>query len=615
MHAIASRTGSGERGSALVIAILVVVILTLLGVSFLLMAETENRIAENERLSAQALYFAEAGARVGKRWFDHPRSTTFNLAWPGLAAIDRTLRQIDEDGDPTTTPHPQNGTTWPEYKQGVDLNADGLDDVFDRPYRGSLQDTLLGTAAGPDMRIDEGSSAANTFLTGLSSTLMSNYPTAAGVGVQAKITRIDVYGPPYVNVAGSWVRYGMGTIAVTARIYKTIGATTTTLAERMVKAVLNETPYPGPSGPLQSCKELQFNGNFNAHWGTVTAVGNADLPANMNKVPQSIPRAPELPPGMRVDHVWGWNDDTKFAAYKTAAQGGSVEDPWYRFLTELALTNLTPASTVNQPLPATTPTPAIQDHSNLYQHMGAVSCPQFDYATWKEIATSGGSDLHYYTWDNGTSFKESGVGTAQTFRDITDNQSGFFFFDTKDANPPHDPGTGLYDNLTPKIAIQGGTYGVRGFVYLYAEDFQTKGATGRATTFQAPGEPFQDKNEDARYNSATEGWINLRYPTTLGSSFVVDAGDTLGGSVMRNARGPAFNDLSSVWGILYNNGYFDATGNAVYYGSVVSYEGVGTTSPAAGTPDLYWDQTIIDAWPPDDWDLPRVIVTRWETDL
>ena len=43
-----------ERGSAMVIAMLVSVILTLLGVSYLLMAETENRISENERLSDQA---------------------------------------------------------------------------------------------------------------------------------------------------------------------------------------------------------------------------------------------------------------------------------------------------------------------------------------------------------------------------------------------------------------------------------------------------------------------------------------------------------------------------------------------------------------------------------
>ena len=86
-----------ERGSAMVIAVLVIVILTLLGVSFLLMAETENRISENERLGQQALYFGESGVRMIKRWFDYPASGN-NLINPPLNVIDRSLRYIDDDG-------------------------------------------------------------------------------------------------------------------------------------------------------------------------------------------------------------------------------------------------------------------------------------------------------------------------------------------------------------------------------------------------------------------------------------------------------------------------------------------------------------------------------------
>ena len=67
--------------------------------------------------------------------------------------------------------------------------------------------------------------------------------------------------------------------------------------------------------------------------------------------------------------------------------------------------------------------------------------------------------------------------------------------------------------------------------------------------------------------------------------------------------------------MFYTNGYWDSTGNANYYGSVISKQGIGESSPTAGTPDLYWDEDIIKNWPPDDWDLPRVIITRWETDL
>ena len=61
---------SCERGVALITAMLIMVIMTLLGIPFLLMGETENRIAENEKLSLQALYVAEAGALIAQRWFE-----------------------------------------------------------------------------------------------------------------------------------------------------------------------------------------------------------------------------------------------------------------------------------------------------------------------------------------------------------------------------------------------------------------------------------------------------------------------------------------------------------------------------------------------------------------
>ena len=84
---------------------------------------------------------------------------------------------------------------------------------------------------------------------------------------------------------------------------------------------------------------------------------------------------------------------------------------------------------------------------------------------------------------------------------------------------------------------------------------------------------------------------------------------------MWNSRGPDMAGTASVWGIFYTNGYWDATGNATYYGSVISYQGISESSPTGGTPDIYWDQSIRDNWPPPGWDLPRVIITRWETDL
>jgi hypothetical protein len=163
---------SGERGSALVIALLVAFILSLLGASFLMMAGTESQIARNEHLAAQALYAAEAGATAVKAWFDRPGTA---LVFPTPAEVDRTRRQILDETDPHGPPV---GTT-PIYKQAVDRDGDGADDLFERPYRGDLLHALMGTADGPDMLIDDGASPqALAFLERLSSELFGDFPAA-----------------------------------------------------------------------------------------------------------------------------------------------------------------------------------------------------------------------------------------------------------------------------------------------------------------------------------------------------------------------------------------------------------------------------------------------------
>ena len=80
-----------ERGSALVIALLVTFILSLLGVSFLLMGQTESRIAVNEKNALQAFYLAESGAAVVQSWFDRPGSA---LEFPAPEAVRRSLREV-----------------------------------------------------------------------------------------------------------------------------------------------------------------------------------------------------------------------------------------------------------------------------------------------------------------------------------------------------------------------------------------------------------------------------------------------------------------------------------------------------------------------------------------
>lgn len=61
--------GGRERGSILVVALLLLTVLSLVGGTFLILANTEGKIASNQEKWAQALYVAESGAHAAYREF------------------------------------------------------------------------------------------------------------------------------------------------------------------------------------------------------------------------------------------------------------------------------------------------------------------------------------------------------------------------------------------------------------------------------------------------------------------------------------------------------------------------------------------------------------------
>ncbi|HEX6851644.1 MAG TPA: pilus assembly PilX N-terminal domain-containing protein [Candidatus Polarisedimenticolaceae bacterium] len=613
------RARERERGSALVIAVLVTVILTLLGVAFLLMGETENKIAENEKLSAQALYFAEAGTRQVKRWFDRPRGTTgynWNLHNPPPGVLRRDLRILDPDGPGPTAAAATDGNAGgalPNYKQGVDVNLDGFDDVFDRPYRPTPLDMFMGTADGPDIRIDRAfNNASKAFLDTLSERLLANFPVAAA-NIAARISRIDVYSAPYLQIGPNWTRYGVATVAVTAQIVKTENAVERVLAQRTIRAVINETPYPGPFGPLHSCDMLNWNGSFRVHWGAATAKGPgvSDIPSNINsKFDRSLSRL--KPPNGKAEAFYN-GDSATFTAMATALEtaGTTIPDPWFRFLAGGNVDDWPSADDQYEP-PDAPPAAGADyiDYSNIIRNVPNVGCPDFDYETWKTIAQSGGSDVYYYTWVSGDQFRLNSSGPPTAFATITGGKTGLYFFDTKNSARPADD----YSNLTPEVQVQGGWQGFRGFMYLNSETFTINGAQAVAATYTFPGEPYFDTNTNGKWDTG-EPYVNLNYNSLAarGDDLEADPADTYGSGAGRvyNRKGASVPGTADIWGIVYNTGEFDAQGNPVILGSMITKKG---QSKSAGTADLYWDPKLIDEWPPSDWDLPRVVITRYETD-
>ena len=603
--------GSTEPGSALVIALLVMVVLTLLGISFLLMAETENRIAQNERRSAQAFYAAQSTLRVVKRWFDSPAG---GVALPALADVDRTQRRILDETDPydpndVTAADGVIGSA-PYYKQGVDRDSNALDDVFDRPYRGGQVHPFLGTEDGPDIVIDEANPASAAFLRTLEQTILPGYP---GDNLAVRIARIDLFAPPYVRSGSGWSRYGVATVRVVARLFNV--ATRRVAAEREIRAVVSEVPYRGAHGPLHSCAGLTWTGApMTVHWGAVTARQDLRLTATLGQVPTGLPR--QLPVVPRDDPLLATVD---WFAWAGEVAGQRVEDPWLRFH---AGGSITAPVVPDDPQPYVSPwdgwnvaDPApgrcCDAASHLFQDQSLVGCPTYDYDDWKVVASSGERGVHYFSWD-GTRFVEDWTGHAGTLQALTDGREGIFFFDTRDALAPHDDDAdAVFDNLTPAVTING-NWNFRGVLYINADSFGFNVASGINRQVRAPGEPFLDVDSNGAFDVG-EGFVNLDYPLTAPTAFDPPVIRAFG---VREARGPAITMPVSLQGLLINQGTFEATGTGTVYGTVVAISGV-TQALADGsqpTPRLIFDASIVDGFPPTGWNLPRVTVTGWVTE-
>jgi type IV pilus assembly PilX-like protein len=616
MTAHATRDDRRQEGSALIIAALVTVILSLLGLSYTMMAQTENTIAENERNSTEALYAAEAGARLVVGWFNDPTSTGYLV--PATGSVDRTKRVFDHDLNPATARvlAVASNSTKPLYKDGS-FTTSG---IFDRPFRSALADTFMGVETGTDPDpsfADKGPDVIvnQSHLDTINNALFPNFPTP---NLRARITRIEVYGPPMLTIGGNLTRMGVATVKVTAGIFIFPGtAAERQVATRIAKAVVNEIPVPGPVGPLQSCVSLAYTGSFDIHWGTGSTLTNAFIPNSLNvKVNSGLPYALNDP----FTYISG---GTTLASWATAHTGQSVEDPWYKFIAGGTIDQAT--NTNVQPWTWSAATPIDQDHSNMFQNT-VINCPTFDYSLWKSIAQSGLKNNYYYKWVSGTNFSLDGTGPSTSFETLTNGKAGILFFDTTDGLAPDVAGS----NLTPAVTINGAGWNTAGFMYANTADFRTTGTgTGVNRTVVPPGEPGDGS-----------GFVNFDYPSSLGGGYTIRDGTvnfetfqdpvtgdwyctdasqcdattrTPAASPVKDSTGLAFTAGISVYGVFYLGGTFTAQGNANYFGSVVAQRGV---IDGAGDPAFYFDERLVKgSWPPKGMNIPRVVVSSWQTDL
>lgn len=550
-----------ERGSALLITMMVSVILTLLGLAFLTLSGQENQIAVNEREAKQVLYMAQAGAKIAAEWFQSP-----------LPNDPVTLK--NNDGFVPKRGEMVFASIYNvKYKGGESGTDDTGNILFDRPFRGVPKDTFRGTEDNPDLRISTGSNylaRLNAVLDNGRNVDNSNAPWKWGT---IRLTDIRVFSPPMID--GN--RYGLATIRATATKFNTQGKE---LSTRTVYVTLNEVKFPRPTGPIDAKGSIDVKGASFVHWGDVRSYDTLDPSGQGNNwVPTGFPwDGPEHP--ARFD---AYSDPTSandvanhrwraLQGYEGAAGNARGKDLWLRVRSAAELdpyqstgagnpggmpcNDLSPATWTDRiTVPKSvwtyrctdpddqrqifgwtsvyttwydlsTRNVTMKKGSNMFRWDSTFELTEMKYDVWKRIAKGRGKNIHYMVWDTATSaWKQDGVGTAKSMGawcnlyttvggvgKIDGKKAGVWFFDTiTRTNPQPCVQASTKDNCGGKLEDTNMLGGAVPGGFVYSNVMEQKPGGGETVNVQMPGESkdfaWKDVNAHMKYNNQDYFWV------------------------------------------------------------------------------------------------------------
>jgi hypothetical protein len=422
--------GPGNTGNALLIAVFVMFVMTILGLGLLALTDIESRISDNYRNQIRALYLAQSGVERGVYYFNNPSAFTdtsgvYNGYTVGSVA----------DAQMFFEPRMMVGRALSFYNtfglsQFDDTNNDGSSDGHD--------ETTPVLFYHRDY-----SSAHRDFLDSIISDVTGS----------TYIRELMVYAAP----AGL---NALATIRATAVVDE---------SERTVEVMM--APVPDPAGPgqgfadaLASGAGASWNGNaVSVHWGRVRIqTATTDIGNNFAQVPYRTPDAP-------IDN--------------SSYPGISATDRWLRILTTAEFTGPNPST--NDPSYQSTPSSAgdqsshqyIQPNVNLFSNE-AFTVDYWDYATAKLLAQEYGT---YYISDASGNIYLNGEGSPMSFKIATNGRNvGFVFVDTTNGAPPESGGGNL-----ATISVSG-DYWTEGLFYLAANFYSTSLGTGSSKTVLSP---------------------------------------------------------------------------------------------------------------------------------
>jgi hypothetical protein len=478
------------------------VLLTMLGFSLLIIANTENRISIAQRDGVQTQYAAVSGARLVETWFNQP-SRSQNALVPSRTDCDLTQRVGDSNYDGVNDIDvPTNGATH-RYRGGT---AAGTYQLFDRPFRGAVRDTFWGDEETPDVVITNDLDVEDEYLDNMSDLFN---PTNGSSFERVRIMEIRVYAPPYDDELAR--RFGICTVAVTAAKHLEQGGERKQLAERTVRMVLNELPLPTPGAAIESEGTVDLAGNFGVHWGGSFTESDMSVQAGANFPGNATPR-------LGTSQGFSWDDfapnaadldDATFGVQNLLTQlldgPAEIRDPWLLFRSNGSIEEA--PNPDDQPWPYDYAIGLDNDKSIFFQNQ-YYSFPVMDYDFWKSFTQARSRNSSYYKYAGaGPVFQKDGAGTAESFShwvnvENADVEPGIAFFDTANNLNPQNGGPGI---LTEEITVNAGTidspsgnFIIEGLVFSNASVINTSGL-GTLTvdrTVNMPSEPFLDTGID-----------------------------------------------------------------------------------------------------------------------
>jgi hypothetical protein len=251
-----------QRGAALILTVIVIMVLTTLGIAMVTFTTTEERTASTYRDSLQARSTAEAGVRIVQEMFRTPGNRNLLPLYSASASADDTTSPIDWDywgADEGATETQLNEIgIWRTARAGANpaRYTGPSNRFFAGPFNSSWANVFGGTYSPSsdqyDLKFNCRNPANGNLITNWATTcwletrlnaMLDN--SSSNLNLQTgRITDISIYGPPEVDGEA----YGIATVRVTAEKRDSWPDGNLLSRETLVAVIGDATPRPAIFG-------------------------------------------------------------------------------------------------------------------------------------------------------------------------------------------------------------------------------------------------------------------------------------------------------------------------------------------------------------------------------